>query len=558
MKLFATVFVFSLFSISLNGQSPAWQWANNGGGLVSDEALSMATDAAGNVIVCGKFTSSTVSMGSTTLTNADNSGTTPDVIIAKYNTSGALLWAKSAGGTSIDIANSITTDAIGNVFVCGYFQSPTIVFGTTTLTNVANGYNYFVVKYDAAGNVLWAKSAGGSGYESANGIATDASGNVIVAGYFSSSSFSIGSTTLNNAGNFDAFIAKYDGSGNVLWAKYANGLYLDQANAVTTDVSGNIYVTGYYGSNSLLFGTVSISHTGTNNQYNIFTAKYNASGVLQWVKQAGSYPDHVSYSICTDASSNVYVTGYYSSATFSFGTSTLTNPSPGYNDIMVLKYDAAGNEVKAIGIGNPGNEAAQAVKVDASGNIYLSGWYQLADLVVGNDTLVSAGGLDGFLIKLDSNGTPQWSTSIGGTLNDQAYGLAIDASGNAFVTGYFQSSLMVLGSIIVSNTAPNGASSDIYIGKINNSSVGFTETSDPVNSISIYPNPLTDATTITFHEFQSNAIVSVYDAIGNEIKSINFSGDKLVLEKGDMQSGIYFVKTVSENRFFSSKKLIIQ
>lgn len=558
MKWFAGLNVFSFLSVCVNAQSPVWQWANNDGGQASDEALSMATDASGNVIVCGKFSGTSVDMGGTTLTNADNSGSSQDVFVAKYNSNGALLWAVGAGGTSIDIANSVTIDPAGNVFVCGYFQSPTIVFGTTTLTNVANGYNYFVVKYDASGNVLWAKSAGSSGYESANGISTDASGNVIVAGYFSSASFSIGSTSLNNAGNFDAFIAKYDGAGNVLWAKCANGLYLDQANAVTTDAVGNIYVTGYYGSNSLLFGTSSISHSGSNNQYNIFTAKYNASGVFQWAKQAGSHPDHVAYSICADASGNVYVAGYYSSATFSFGTSTLINPFPGYSDIMVLKYDAAGNEVQALGIGNPGNEAAQAVKVDASGNIYLSGWYQLDDLIVGSDTLVSLGGLDGFVTKLDANGNPLWATSVGGTLNDQAYGLATDASGNVFVTGYFQSSLMVLGSVIVSNTSPNGVSGDIYVGKINNSVVGFSEFSDQAIPILIYPNPFTDETTIAFGEFQSNGWVIIYDAVGKEIYSEKFSGDKLVLQKADMPAGIYFVQAISDNRTVSYHRLSIQ
>ena len=122
-------------------------------------------------------------------------------------------WAKSAGGTTLDAGYSISTDAGGNVLVTGLFQSSSISFGSTTLTNAGGGYlDIFVVKYDASGNALWAKSAGGTSSDDRGfAISTDASGNVLVTGSFQSSSITFGSITLTNAGSVDIFVAKLNG-----------------------------------------------------------------------------------------------------------------------------------------------------------------------------------------------------------------------------------------------------------------------------------------------------------------------------------------------------------
>ena len=138
------------------------------------------------------------------MTNSTN-----DIFVVKYDANGNVLWAKSAGGTSHDIAYGISTDAGGNVLLTGDFYSPSISFGTTTLTSASPGASdVFVVKYDANGNVLWAKSAGGIFTDIGYDISTDASGNVLVTGYFNSPSISFGTTTLTNAGGADVFVVK--------------------------------------------------------------------------------------------------------------------------------------------------------------------------------------------------------------------------------------------------------------------------------------------------------------------------------------------------------------
>jgi hypothetical protein len=127
--------------------------------------------------------------------------------------SGNVKWAKRAGGENYDWALGIAVDPAGNVMMSGYFFSPTIPFGTTTLTNLNPMYSdFFLAKYDENGNILWAKSAGGDGFDDANAIAADASGNVCITGWFRDVC-TFGSTTLTNApGSFfgsDLFIARY-------------------------------------------------------------------------------------------------------------------------------------------------------------------------------------------------------------------------------------------------------------------------------------------------------------------------------------------------------------
>jgi hypothetical protein len=337
MKKLYTIIMALVVSANTFAQAPNCLWAKSAGGTDVDYGRSVTTDASGNVYVMGYFYSPTITFGTTTLTNAGTTGYS-DMFIAKYDAAGNVLWAKSAVGIDSDRGYSVTTDASGNVYVTGSFDSPTITFGTTTLTNA--GYtDIFIAKYDAAGNVLWAKSEGGTSYDEGYSVATDASGNVYVTGYFISS-ITFGTTTLSNAGEEDMFIAKYDAAGTVLWAKSEGGTSNDYFRSVSTDASGNVYVTGYFYSPTITFGTTTLTNAGG---FDIFIAKYDAAGNVLWAKSAGGTDDDLGYSVTTDASGNVYVTGSFDSPTITFGTTTLTNA--GSVDMFIAKYDGTGTGV---------------------------------------------------------------------------------------------------------------------------------------------------------------------------------------------------------------------
>ena len=253
------VFVLSIFQMGVFAQNQQWEWARNAVGSRDDRTYSVNTDAFGNVYVAGYFESSTLGFGTTTLSNQGYH----DVFVAKYDAIGNVLWAKSVGGSNLDEAHSIHVDAVGNVYVSGYFRSASLSFADTGISNVNSSYyDVFVLKYDAQGNEIWARSMGGSRSDYAKSIYTDGSGAVYVTGYFSSSSFSFGGATLNNQGGNDLFLLKYDAQGNELWAKSLGGIGNERGNSVYVDALGAVYIGGEFSTSSLGFGGTTLNNAG--------------------------------------------------------------------------------------------------------------------------------------------------------------------------------------------------------------------------------------------------------------------------------------------------------
>src|SRR5688572_9791417 len=153
---FLIITMYTCLMGNSNGQNPNYLWAKSTDGVSSSVGYSCAADVSGNIIVTGWFNLPLVIFGSIVLTNAGGE----DAYIVKYDPDGNVLWAQSSGGTSSDVSVSCSTDANGNIIATGYFQSPTIMFGTTVLSNTSGTFDMFIVKYDADGNVLWAQSAG--------------------------------------------------------------------------------------------------------------------------------------------------------------------------------------------------------------------------------------------------------------------------------------------------------------------------------------------------------------------------------------------------------------
>ncbi|MDH4027448.1 MAG: SBBP repeat-containing protein, partial [Nitrospirota bacterium] len=349
-----------------------WGMYYGGPADLNDVAKSIAVDASGNVYVTGYST---------------GSGTSSDYFTIKYNAAGTLQWGQRYNGTgsSYDEATAIAVDASGNVYTTGYS------------TGSGSGQDYYTIKYGPDGAVQWEQRYNGTGNssDSATAIAVDASGNVYVTGY----STGAGTST-------DYYTIKYDPTGTLQWGQRYNGTgsSSDSATAIAVDASGNVYVTGY--------------STGSGTFTDYFTIKYGPTGTVQWEQRyngTGSSYDK-STDIAVDASGNVYVTGY------STGTDTFT-------DYFTIKYNAAGTlqwGQRYNGTGSSYDEAT-AIAVDASGNVYTTGY----STGLGTST-------DYFTIKYDAAGTAQWGQGYNGTGNgfDKATDLAVDAAGNVYVTGY--------------------------------------------------------------------------------------------------------------------------
>ena len=450
---------FAMLTLNSIAESPTWQWAKSVGyNYNNDISASLATDGSGNVLVTGSFESSTITFGTTTLNNTGGA----DMFIVKYDALGNVLWAKSAGGSSNDYGYSVAIDYNGNAVITGYFMSPIITFGTTALTNAGNK-DMFIVKYDAAGNVAWAKSAGGTSADEANSIATDDNGNVLVTGSFKDSTITFGTTTLTNAGNSDMFIVKYDATGNVVWAKSAGGGFTDISTSVATDGSGNVLVTGNFDSPTLTFGTTTL--TNINSLTDMFIVKYDAAGNVIWAKSMGGSDYDGSYSVATDGNGNVLITGSFMSPNITFGTTTLNNV--GIVNIFLVKYDAAGNIIWAKSAGGFLLDFAFSVTTDASENVLVTGGFLSPDITFGTTTLTNAyaGNYDMFIVKYDALGNVIWAKSEGGDYSDEGHSVAADGSGNIFVTGGFNSSTITFGTTTLTNSIYDNG--HMFIAKIN-------------------------------------------------------------------------------------------
>jgi hypothetical protein len=365
------------------------------------------------------------------------------------------LWSRSGDGIGDNVSHSVCTDSKGELYVTGGF-SDSITFGSITLTN-AGYYDIFITKYDTAGNVLWAKNAGGTNDDEGFSVSTDSSDNVYLTGYFSSSLITFDSITLTNSGGSNVFIAKYDTNGNILWAKSSGGLGVDDGVSCSADIYGNVFVTGWFYS-SITFDSTTLINSGINDA---FIVKYDTNGNVLWAKSATGAHDDGGLSVSTDASGNVFFTGIFYSPTITFGSITLTNAG-GY-DVFIAKYDANGNVLWAKRAGGTGWDEGYSVKADASGNVFVAGYFSSSSISFTNTTLTNAGGYDAFIAKYDANGNVLWAKSAGGINNDVAIAVSVDAGKNIFAIGYFSSPTVIFGSDIL--TQPVGSSNPMFIVK---------------------------------------------------------------------------------------------
>ncbi len=466
---------------------------------------------------------------------------TNNIFIVKYNAAGNVLWAKSAGGAYFDYGDKhICTDAFGGLYITGGFVS-TITFGSITLTSVA--YNdIFLVKYDSAGNVIWAKSAGGNNSDIGNGVCSDKNGNVFVTGYFKSLSISFGTTAFTNPNttNTNTFIAKYDGAGNSVWAN-RDTLANSIGCSISCDTSGNVYTTGVFNRPTITFGSTILPNAGVNTD-DIFVVKYDNSGNLLWLRTAGGTGNERSYGIISDDNGNTYITGYCSSS-FTFGTSTLTNS--GIYRVLVGKFDSFGNAIWAKDAGTSGVDMGRGINIDLNGNIYITGGFQSPTITFDSFTLIktnSTSADDIFVVKYDPLGNVIWALNEGGNMYDIGWSICVDSFGAVFITGGFSSTTISFGSTTLTNSG--NFTNDMFAAKLNYVT-GMFENNSETKNISAFPNPTEGIFNL---ELSTNSTIIIFNVLGQEIFNETF---KMGTRKFDMQNqakGIYFVKIIQDNK----------
>jgi len=552
MKPKTTTFFLSLAFIGLSyfANAQSFKWAKQMGGTSWDIGRSIAVDASGNVYTTGWF-QGTVDFdpgpGTFNLTSAGSD----DIFISKLDSLGNFVWAKQLGGTSDDRGFSIAVDASGNVFTTGYFRD-TVDFdpgpGTFNLTSAGN-WDIFISKLNALGNFVWAKQLGGTSGDLANSIAVDASGNVYTTGSFQGTvDFDPGPGTFNltSAGGGDTFISKLDSSGNFVWAKQLGGTSLNSGNSIAIDTSGNVFTTGHF-RGTVDFdpgaGTFNLTSSG---ESDIFISKIDASGNFVWAKQMGGTSFDEPYSIAVDALGNVYTTGYFrGTVDFDPGPGTFNLSSAGSADIFISKLDASGDFLWAKQLGGTLNNYAYSIAADASGNVYTTGHFQ--------GTVDFDPGLGTFNL-----------TSAG---NDDIFIFKLDATGNFVWAKQLGGTESALGCSIAVDASGNvyttgqflgtvdfdpetglfnltsAGQADIYVHKLSQPNAGLGE-NFPEQTMSIYPNPNDGRFIIELHE-ESN--ITVINSLGATVHRAFYAAGSHSLDLSYLPSGVYLIKSESKD-----------
>ncbi|MBW6514871.1 MAG: SBBP repeat-containing protein [Candidatus Syntrophosphaera sp.] len=285
---------------------------------------------------------------------------------------------------------------------------------------------------------VWAVRAGDIGHDRGHAIAVDSQGNQYVTGLFWGS-VEFGSVTLISADNYDSdmFVCKLDSAGNFLWAVSAGGIGHDRGTGIAVDSAGYVYVTGIF-TGAVFFGPFHLSSGGGSD---IFVAKLDQGGNWLWAVRAGgpdSMPDYYedqSYGIAVDGAGNAFVTGQFLGSA-SFGSISLSSSGTYDYDIFVAKLDAGGNWVWAQRAGGSSWDRGRAVALDSSGNVYLTGYINgSADF--GDTVITAAGSYDIFAAKLDQGGDWLWAVRAGGAWQEWGSGIAVGPDDEIYLTGTY-------------------------------------------------------------------------------------------------------------------------
>ncbi|MCF7958348.1 MAG: SBBP repeat-containing protein [Phycisphaerae bacterium] len=311
-----------------------------------------------------------------------------------------VVWSSQLGTNFYDRSNSVALDATGSILISGSTK------GHLGGEN-AGKEDAFLVKYDLSGNILWIKQLGTSESDMSQSVAVDLAGNAYITGSTS------GSLDGDNVGASDAFLAKYDTSGNFLWIKQLGTSESDSSRSVAVDQAGNAYITG----------STSGSLDGDNaGQTDAFLAKYNAAGNLLWTRQLGTSNAEVNTAVAIDQAGSVYITGS------TFG--SLSGDNAGQSDVFLAKYDFAGNLIWTQQFGTSDNDSSTFAALDGSGNIFISG------KTYGSLNGANEGNADAFLVKYDPAGNRLWTRQYGTSNNDLFASVALDGSDYAYVSGF--------------------------------------------------------------------------------------------------------------------------
>ncbi len=361
-------------------------------------------------------------------------------------------WAISTQGFSG--INRIEKDANGNIYALGnYTQSAT--FGSTTLTSLGDN-DIFLAKYSESGTLIWIKSFGSPAGDVANALEIDATGNVIISGYFWDN-INFDGTILNfTGGGSDICLAKLNSNGVVQWAKKMGGMGIDIPADVETDASGNVYITGNYNNGSITFNgspNIVLSNAGL---YDGFLAKYDNIGNVVYAKNIGAIDDNTVGDL-EPSGSNMLLTGSYS-GTVTLGNGVSLTSFTGGRDSFLATFDLNGNCQSSISLGSS-QASISKILSESSTFFYIAGSVSGTTNIGGQQVNLNPGS-SSFFAKVSSSLSVLFVKALPCPQSSSASSMKLDANGNLNIVGNFTGSITNY-----NNTLQSKGESDVFLAK---------------------------------------------------------------------------------------------
>ena len=494
-------------------QAPALQWQSALGGSDLDRAYAVQQTTDGGYIIAGDTRSN----------DGDVTGNHGgwDFWVVKLDASGEMEWQKALGGSLEDVANCIQQTTDGGYIVAGKTASND---GDVTGNN--GTWDFWVVKLDAVGAIVWQKTLGGSALDSASSTQKTDDCGYIVARWPGSTD---GDVTGNHGQN-DFWVVKLDAAGSIVWQKALGGSDIDIAYSVHQLASGAYVVAGQtYSSDGDVMGFHGL--------HDIWIVKLTSSGSLLWQRVYGGTWGELTYSIQETSDGGFIVAG-----------NTNSNDgdivcSPIVGGFWVLKLDAVGNMVwqKCAG----GSNGADARSVQQT----IDGGYIVAGKTASNDGDVSGnhGGGDAWVVKLDASGNLAWQKCLGGSSSEVANSIQQTSDGGYIVAGQTSSN-----DGDVSGHHGNG---DFWVVKLDSTNTGVGEIRAPAFTIS--PNPSDGLVLVNTGRNLSNASITLTDAMGRELLREQMKGHEQVLDLRDRPKGLYLI-SLRAAEGIASQRLVIE
>ncbi len=515
------------FLVWLNAHAQSLGWVKQLAGDGLAHPYSMAVDNNGNVYSVGWLNSSCdfdPGAGNVTLT-----ATALDAFVVKLDAAGNYLWAYNIGSKLEDRANDIALDAAGNVYITGFFDdSIDLDPGPGTMLAVPqNNRAGFLIKLDSIGMFQWAKVWQSTSGILCTSVTVDATGHIIVSGGFT------GTVDLDPDGGVitataafigDAFVANFDASGSLVWAKHIRSTFAGSArvDALATDATGNVFVAGAFGSKVDFdpgAALVELTSVGVSGNQDIYLLKLSSQGNFSWVKQMGGDDIDLPTDLVIDAAGNAYVTGYFNDTADFDATAGIGNfVSRGMDDGFLVKFDNAGNQAWSKQLGGGGYDEGWRMVYDNNFDyVYLTGAFSDTvdfDPGSGVNTLIGKGDQDVYLSKVDAGGNFLWTKQFGGAYIDASGGIGISPGGNVYLSGYFLQEADYDPGVGVVTLTDAQNSMDGYILRMD-IATGVKEVANDKGFLA-YPNPFTDVFYVKTDGFVP-AGVTVFDVLGEQV-----------------------------------------